>query len=54
MLRDLFWLLAPPSAHTIYHHRARAGVRSFRQQGAAVLAVPRLARVPRAASGLKQ
>jgi hypothetical protein len=27
ILRNLYRLLVPPSAHTIYHHRTRAGVR---------------------------
>jgi hypothetical protein len=40
MLRNLFRLLAPPSAHTIYDHRARAGVRNYWQQGTDVLTVP--------------
>jgi hypothetical protein len=40
MLRNLYRLLAPPpSAHTIYHHRTRAGVRNYWHQGANVLTV---------------
>jgi hypothetical protein len=38
MLRNLYRLLAPPSAHTIYrHHRTRAGVINYWRQGANVL-----------------
>jgi hypothetical protein len=40
MLRNLFRLLAPPSAHTIYGHRTRAGVINYWHQGANVLTVP--------------
>jgi hypothetical protein len=39
MLRNLFRLLAPPSAHTIYDHRTRAGVINYWHQGANVLPV---------------
>jgi hypothetical protein len=39
MLRNLYRLLAPPSAHTIYHHRTRSGVRNYWHQGGAVLTV---------------
>jgi hypothetical protein len=37
MLRNLFRLLAPPSAHTIYRHRTRSGIRNYWHQGGAVL-----------------
>jgi hypothetical protein len=40
MLRNLFRLLVPPSAHTIYGHRTRAGVINYWHQGANVLPVP--------------
>jgi hypothetical protein len=40
MLRNLFRLLAPPSAHTSYRHRTRAGVINYWRQGANVLPVP--------------
>jgi hypothetical protein len=33
MLRNLYRLLAPPSAHTIYYHRARARVINYWHQG---------------------
>jgi hypothetical protein len=39
MLRNLFRLLVPPSAHAIDDHRTRAGVRNYWQQGPAVLIV---------------
>jgi hypothetical protein len=39
LLRGLFRLLAPPSAHTIYRHRKRAGVINYWRQGANVLSV---------------
>jgi hypothetical protein len=37
MLRNLYRLLAPPSAHTIYRHRTRAGVINYWRLGADVL-----------------
>jgi hypothetical protein len=39
VLRNLYRLLAPPSAHTIYRHRTRAGVINYWRQGADVLRV---------------
>jgi hypothetical protein len=33
MLRNLYRLLAPPSAHTIYYHRTRARVINYWHQG---------------------
>jgi hypothetical protein len=39
MRRNLYRLLAPPSAHTIYRHRTRAGVINYWRQGANVLTV---------------
>jgi hypothetical protein len=39
MLRNLFRLLAPPSAHTMYYRRMRAGARNYWQQGTNVLTV---------------
>jgi hypothetical protein len=40
MLRNLYRLLAPPSAHAIYRHRTRDGVINYWRQGANVLTVP--------------
>jgi hypothetical protein len=39
MLRNLYGLLAPPSARTAYRHRTRAGVINYWRQGADVLTV---------------
>jgi hypothetical protein len=39
MLRNLYRLLAPPSAHTIYYHRTRARVINYWHQGANALPV---------------
>jgi hypothetical protein len=36
----MYRLLAPPSAHTIYRHRTRSGVRNYWHQGGAVLTAP--------------
>jgi hypothetical protein len=39
MLRNLFRLLAPPSAHAIYYNRTRAGVINYWHQGVNALPV---------------